>query len=101
MYFLLALLILSVSVANTAQLIVTTGTVRLTQPAAPLQMPINLTLYKVDTGEQVAVCTKLSFTGTEPTLSKCEIEKGFTLDDVMNAWLDAYAAKTELEAPDK
>jgi hypothetical protein len=97
MYFLLAL-VLSVSVHAPP----TSAAPRLVQSGvtAPLSMPTSLTLYK-PTGEQVAVCTKLSFTGTEPTLSKCEIEKGFTLDDVMNARLDAYAAKTELEAPDK
>ena len=67
-------------------------------PVTQLNLPTTLTLYK-PTGEQVAVCTKLSFPGTEPTLSNCSIEKGFTLDDVMNSWLDAYAHKTELEVP--
>jgi hypothetical protein len=99
MYFLLAFILSVPAVHHTAQPIVTTGTTRLIQPDAPLQMPTSLTLYK-STGEQIAVC-KCSFVGTEPTLTACEIEKGFTLDDVMNSWLDAYSRKTELEAPDK
>lgn len=71
---------------------------RLTPPPVPsiqTTLPSSLTLYK-PTGEKVAYCV-CSFSKDVPTLKSCEIEKGATLDDVMNAWLDAYKNKRELE----
>jgi transcription elongation factor Elf1 len=91
MHFLLAL-ILSIPI-HASQPVVKPVFV---QKAPVVQKPSSLTLYK-PTGEKVAFCS-CTYDGTTPTLTKCEIKKGYTLDDVMNAWLDAYANKSKLEA---
>lgn len=93
MHFLLAL-ILSIPI-HASQPVVKPVFVQ-KAPVVQPTLPGSLTLYK-PTGEQIATC-KCNFVGTTPTLTKCEIKKGYTLDDVMNAWLDAYANKSKLEA---
>jgi hypothetical protein len=46
--------------------------------------PDRLTLYNAQ-GEVVARCGK-----TDDSFSNCKMEPGFTLDDLMNAWMHAY-----------
>ena len=46
--------------------------------------PTSLTLYN-QKGEQVAQCAK-----KDDAFSNCKVEPGFTLDDVMNAWVRAF-----------
>lgn len=45
--------------------------------------PSGLTLYN-EKGERVAECEKKG-----DSFSNCKVEKGYTLDDVMNAWVHA------------
>ena len=46
--------------------------------------PNGLTLYN-EKGERVAQCDK-----NGDTFSNCKVEAGFTFDDVMNAWVQAF-----------
>lgn len=46
--------------------------------------PENLTLYNAK-GEVVARCDK-----KEDSFGNCKIEPGYSLDDLMNAWVNAY-----------
>jgi len=47
--------------------------------------PNGLTLYNAK-GEVVARCAR-----KDDAFSNCRMEPGFTLDDLMNAWVDAYS----------
>jgi hypothetical protein len=55
--------------------------------------PSSLTLYN-EQGEQVAICTK---TDDGETFTDCKITVGYTLDDLMNAWVHAYEHKDDKE----
>jgi hypothetical protein len=63
-------------------------------PPAPIfyqseDKPNSLTLYNKK-GEKVAKC---QIVDDGETISACRIEDGFTLDDVMTSWSDAYKNK--------
>jgi hypothetical protein len=75
------------SIHNTS-LLQTTKTVEpsIVQPVivdAPKPLD-GLTLYNVQ-GEMVARCGK-----KDDSFSNCKMEPGYTLDDLMNAWVHAY-----------
>ena len=66
---------------------------RIKPPAAPVtkpalvevpQSPNGLTLYNAN-GDVVARCDKKG-----DKFSDCKMEPGYTLDDLMNAWVHAY-----------
>jgi transcription elongation factor Elf1 len=85
----LALLAIALSVPTHVPPVAPPALIQVNPPTPNSQTsPSNLTLYK-PTGEKIAYC---KFTGR--VLTDCEIEKGSTLNDVMNAWLDAYATAT-------
>lgn len=52
----------------------------------PPSYPHNLTLYNPK-GEQVITC---QIVDNGDTIKDCKIRDGFTLDDVMTSWADAY-----------
>jgi hypothetical protein len=54
----------------------------------PPPKPISLTLYTVD-GTRVAVCDL----DKDSEAHHCKIDQGFTLDDVMTAWMQVYRDK--------
>jgi hypothetical protein len=67
-------------------------------PAAPVTKPAlvevpkgpnGLTLYNAG-GDAVARCDK-----KEDAFSNCKLEPGYTLDDLMNAWVHAYEDLTK------
>ena len=82
----LALALAAAAAANLPSIHVTEPVNAATQPVF-LQMPKGdggLTLYNNE-GQIVARCDK-----KDDAFANCKMEKGFTFDDVMNAWVRAY-----------
>ena len=48
-------------------------------------------VLSTETGVKIASCTDI-----DDQLSQCVIEKGFTLDDVMNSWYRVFLAARDL-----